>query len=273
MSGVWKAPWVLRTLACNAPAFSLRSLRVRMVGSVPAQEKPLGKSSFAIRQMAFLPSVLAASWQSCSSLPFSRPATESMACLPTFAASSMASPRIFTSLRPSSKLKTLAAHSAVYSPRERPAVAVNRVASAGFSTFSFSSPARPAMYMAGWHLEVSSSFDSGPLRQSSRTSQPRISLALLSMVLTAGMSLTPVIIFMYCEPWPGKSSPTGSGGSAGVSATAGLAATASSGSSSSSGSGSGPVPYFIGSKPHTSAAPGRLEKKPFEGFLFHWKPP
>eukprot|EP00409_Alexandrium_fundyense_P006549 CAMPEP_0195042892 /NCGR_PEP_ID=MMETSP0347-20130606/3353_1 /TAXON_ID=2932 /ORGANISM="Alexandrium fundyense, Strain CCMP1719" /LENGTH=52 /DNA_ID=CAMNT_0040070211 /DNA_START=90 /DNA_END=244 /DNA_ORIENTATION=+ len=52
MRDVWKAPEVFKILACSAPAFSLISFRRWMAGSVPAQEKPLGKSSLAIWQTA-----------------------------------------------------------------------------------------------------------------------------------------------------------------------------------------------------------------------------
>mmetsp|Transcript_106105 Transcript_106105/g.228577 ORF Transcript_106105/g.228577 Transcript_106105/m.228577 type:complete len:358 (+) Transcript_106105:71-1144(+) len=271
---VWKPPEVFSTLAWSAPALSARSLSVRIAASVPAQEKPFGKSSLAIWQTASPPSFRAASRQHRSSVALSRPATDSMACLPTAAASCMDSPRSLTSLRPSSKEKTPAAVRAVYSPSDRPAHTWKRVAASSLSARSFSMPAMPAMNIAGWQNLVSSSFSSGPLRQSSRMSNPRMDLAFTSISCTAGMSFTVDIIFTYCEPCPGKSRPTGIGGSAfgpaGSAATFGLAAAPGSmKSSSSSPSGRGPVPYFIGSKPSDSAAPGRLEKNPAAGFLPH----
>mmetsp|Transcript_22531 Transcript_22531/g.67573 ORF Transcript_22531/g.67573 Transcript_22531/m.67573 type:complete len:236 (-) Transcript_22531:201-908(-) len=164
--GVWKAPDVFRTLACSAPALSASSFNARMDFSVPATEKPLGKSSLAIWQTAPLPSFLAASPQSSCSLGFSRPATESISCLLTLAASCIASPRTFTIFRPSSKERTPAAQSAVYSPKERPAMTCARLTASSFSRRNFSTPARPAMNMAGWHLAVSSSLASGPSIQS-----------------------------------------------------------------------------------------------------------
>mmetsp|Transcript_109944 Transcript_109944/g.164459 ORF Transcript_109944/g.164459 Transcript_109944/m.164459 type:complete len:214 (-) Transcript_109944:464-1105(-) len=170
MSGVWKAPAVFRTLACRAPAFSAESLRKLMAFSVPPTEKPPGKRQLAIWQTASPPSFWAAATQSGWSLSFSSPATESMACLPMSAASCMASPRSFTSFSPSSKVMTPAAQSAVYSPSERPAMTEARVTASGFSSLSFSMPARPPMNIAGWQYFVSSSLDSGPLRQMSRMS-------------------------------------------------------------------------------------------------------
>mmetsp|Transcript_84822 Transcript_84822/g.189540 ORF Transcript_84822/g.189540 Transcript_84822/m.189540 type:complete len:225 (-) Transcript_84822:598-1272(-) len=220
--------------------------------SVPAQEKPLGKSSLAIWQTAEPPSFFRASPQSSSSLGLSRPATESMACLLEVAAACMASPRSFTNFRPSSKEKTPAAQSAVYSPSERPAVTMKRSAASFFSPRSFSTPAIPAMNMQGWQNFVSSSFDSGPWRQSSSTSQPRIDFAVARYSLTLGMSCTEVIIFTYCEPWPGKSRPMGNGFSEGAAASI-----AEKSCSSSSGSASSP-PYLAESRPCFFAAPGRL---------------
>mmetsp|Transcript_74678 Transcript_74678/g.165161 ORF Transcript_74678/g.165161 Transcript_74678/m.165161 type:complete len:207 (+) Transcript_74678:459-1079(+) len=197
MSSVWKPPDVFNTFACKAPAFSAKSLSFRTAFSVPAQENPLGKSSFAILHTAPLPSSAWASLHNCSNLGFSMPATESMACLPTAAASCMACPRMLTSLRPSSNSKTPAWHRAVYSPRERPAETWQRVTASSRSPRSFSTPARPAMNIAGWQNFVSSSLDSGPDRQSSNTSQPRIVFALESISTTLGMSLTVESIFTY----------------------------------------------------------------------------
>mmetsp|Transcript_147187 Transcript_147187/g.410011 ORF Transcript_147187/g.410011 Transcript_147187/m.410011 type:complete len:216 (-) Transcript_147187:125-772(-) len=150
MRGVWKAPCVFKTFAWSAPALSASSFSALIAGSVPATEKPLGKSSLAIWQCAPLPSFLAASAQSSCTLGLSRPATESIACGLLEAASCMASARSFTSRRPSSKLKTPATQSAVYSPRDRPATACARVTASSLSSFSFSTPARPATNMAGW---------------------------------------------------------------------------------------------------------------------------
>mmetsp|Transcript_147186 Transcript_147186/g.410008 ORF Transcript_147186/g.410008 Transcript_147186/m.410008 type:complete len:333 (-) Transcript_147186:559-1557(-) len=264
MSGVWKAPEVLITLACNAPAWSASCLSCRTEASVPAQEKPLGKSSLAIWQVAPAPSSLAAFAQSSMTLGLSRPATDSIACLPIVAASCITSPRSFTSFSPSSKLKTPATQSAVYSPSERPATAWQRVTASSRCSRSFSTPARPAMNMAGWQFRVSSSASSGPLRHKFRISLFRIVLAFASISRTLGRSLTMDIIFTYCEPCPGNRSPMGSGFSAGAAAMA----AASSSSSSSSGSASSP-PYFAGSSPCFLAAPGRLRYQPLAGALPH----
>mmetsp|Transcript_53700 Transcript_53700/g.149381 ORF Transcript_53700/g.149381 Transcript_53700/m.149381 type:complete len:230 (-) Transcript_53700:507-1196(-) len=142
--------------------------------------------------------------QSLLSSSFSRPATESMACSLMVAAFCMASPRNLTSLNPSSKVKTPAAHNAVYSPRESPAVASKRSTASARLRRSFSMPTMPATNTMGWQYWVSSSFSSGPLRQSSSTSYPRMPFAVANIVCTAGMSLQPSIIFKYCEPWPGN---------------------------------------------------------------------
>mmetsp|Transcript_106104 Transcript_106104/g.228572 ORF Transcript_106104/g.228572 Transcript_106104/m.228572 type:complete len:234 (+) Transcript_106104:71-772(+) len=166
---VWKPPEVFSTLAWSAPALSARSLSVRIAASVPAQEKPFGKSSLAIWQT--LPgSTFAASAHSSVSFGLSRPATEIIACFGLAEAACMASPRALTSFRPSSKLKTPAQQSAVYSPRERPAMTWQRVTASSRSALSFSTPASPAMNIAGWQYCVSSSLASGPSRQSCSTS-------------------------------------------------------------------------------------------------------
>mmetsp|Transcript_87994 Transcript_87994/g.273378 ORF Transcript_87994/g.273378 Transcript_87994/m.273378 type:complete len:237 (+) Transcript_87994:45-755(+) len=170
MRDVWKAPAVFRIFACSAPAFSALSLSRLMAFSVPPQAKPPWKRWLAMRQTAPGPPASSACSQSALSGASSRPATESIFWLPTAAASCMASPRIFTSFRPSSKLKTPATQSAVYSPSERPAMTEARVTASGFSSLSFSMPARPPMNIAGWQYFVSSSLDSGPLRQMSRMS-------------------------------------------------------------------------------------------------------
>mmetsp|Transcript_97440 Transcript_97440/g.303474 ORF Transcript_97440/g.303474 Transcript_97440/m.303474 type:complete len:291 (-) Transcript_97440:573-1445(-) len=256
---VWKPPDVFSSLACMAPAFSAASFSLLIAPCVPAQEKPLGKRTLAIWQTS---SPFACSEQSFSRACCSRPATESIACGFDLAASAMAAPRTFTSSMPSSKVKTPAAHSAVYSPSERPAMTCARVTASSFSPLSFSTPAIPAMNMAGWQLAVSSSFDSGPSRQRFSTSNPRMLFAFVSMSFTAGRSFTPDIIFTYCDPWPGKSRPIGSGFSAGPAASAAEMAA----SPSSSGSASSP-PYFFGSRPCCAAAPGLPMYHPFEGFL------
>mmetsp|Transcript_5793 Transcript_5793/g.18580 ORF Transcript_5793/g.18580 Transcript_5793/m.18580 type:complete len:333 (-) Transcript_5793:565-1563(-) len=262
INGVWKPPEVLRTLACRAPALSARSLSARIEASVPATEKPLGNSSFAIWHTALPPSFLAAWAQSSASLGLSRPATDSIACLLALAASCMASPRSFTSFIPSSKENTPATQSAVYSPSESPATAWARVTASSRSPRSFSTPAIPARNIAGWQFCVSSSADSGPSRQVFRMSLPRISLAFLMYSLTLGMSLTFVNILTYCDPWPGKSRPMGMGGSAGAVASA----AAMMSSPSSSGSASSP-PYLAGSRPCFLAAPGRFRYQPLAGAL------
>mmetsp|Transcript_173458 Transcript_173458/g.421906 ORF Transcript_173458/g.421906 Transcript_173458/m.421906 type:complete len:240 (+) Transcript_173458:376-1095(+) len=170
IKGVWKAPAVFRTFACKAPAFSAMVLSSLMAFSVPPTEKPPGKRQFAIWQTAPEPSFLAASTQRGWSLSFSSPATESINCLPRPAASCIASPRSFTSFRPSSKDMTPAAQSAVYSPSERPAMTEARFTASAFSSLSFSRPASPPMNMAGWQYLVSSSLSSGPFKQMSRMS-------------------------------------------------------------------------------------------------------
>mmetsp|Transcript_43532 Transcript_43532/g.124132 ORF Transcript_43532/g.124132 Transcript_43532/m.124132 type:complete len:271 (+) Transcript_43532:452-1264(+) len=266
MSGVWKPPLVFSTLACRAPAFSVSSFSAKIAASEPATEKPLGKSSLAIWQTAPSPSLFAASWASFTSLAFSNPATDSIACLLEDAASAMYWPRSFTSSKPSSKVNTPATQSAVYSPSDRPATTWQRSTASALSLRSFSTPARPAMNMAGWHFEVSSSVDSGPSRHSFSTSQPRIFSACISISFTLGMSFTAESIFTYCEPWPGKRSPTGIG-FRGLSAATARAAWITL-SSRSSGSGREP-PNLAGSRPCSVAAPGRPMNQPLAGFLPH----
>mmetsp|Transcript_111250 Transcript_111250/g.300073 ORF Transcript_111250/g.300073 Transcript_111250/m.300073 type:complete len:234 (-) Transcript_111250:680-1381(-) len=166
---LWKAPLVFSTFACNAPAASAASFSALMAFSVPAQAKPLGKSSLAMTATPF-GSVFAASLHNFSNLSLSRPATLSISCLPCWAASCMASPLSWTNFKPSSKVKTPAAQRAEYSPKERPAHILKRVAASAFSVLSFSKPAREATNNAGWQYLVCSSFSSGPLRQRSRRS-------------------------------------------------------------------------------------------------------
>mmetsp|Transcript_45835 Transcript_45835/g.129676 ORF Transcript_45835/g.129676 Transcript_45835/m.129676 type:complete len:204 (+) Transcript_45835:167-778(+) len=185
MRGVWNAPLVFITFACSAPALSERSLRARIATSVPATLNPFGKSSFVIWQTAlFPPSFFRACAQSSWTFGFSRPAIDRAACLPSLAASAIAVPRIFTSSRPCSKVKTPAAQSAVYSPSERPATSWHLSTASGLSFLSLTTPARPAMNISGWQLDVSSSLDSGPFRQSCSTSHPRILWDVLSISWT-----------------------------------------------------------------------------------------
>mmetsp|Transcript_33294 Transcript_33294/g.79842 ORF Transcript_33294/g.79842 Transcript_33294/m.79842 type:complete len:240 (-) Transcript_33294:907-1626(-) len=170
ISEVWKPPEVFSTFACSAPLESANSFSFRMAASVPAQEKPLGNSSLAIWQTAWPPSALRASSQRAVNFSFSKPATESIACFPTEAASCMACPRSATSFRPSSKVKAPAAQRAVYSPSDKPAAAWKRVPCSEFSPFSFSTAANPAKNIAGWQYLVSSNLASGPVRQRSSRS-------------------------------------------------------------------------------------------------------
>mmetsp|Transcript_3347 Transcript_3347/g.7912 ORF Transcript_3347/g.7912 Transcript_3347/m.7912 type:complete len:203 (-) Transcript_3347:852-1460(-) len=128
---VWKPPLVFSTLACRAPLPSARSFSFIMAVSVPATLKPLGKRTLATWQTAPEPSLEAASLQRPSRTARSSPATDTIACLPTEAASCMASPRSFTRRKPSAKSMTPAAQSAVYSPSERPAMHLALEASSG----------------------------------------------------------------------------------------------------------------------------------------------
>mmetsp|Transcript_24025 Transcript_24025/g.56929 ORF Transcript_24025/g.56929 Transcript_24025/m.56929 type:complete len:202 (+) Transcript_24025:176-781(+) len=167
MRSVWKPPEVFSRRACMAPAASAASLSFLMAGSVPAQEKPFGKRMFAIWHTS--PPV-ACCLQSSSSFCCSSPATDSIACGRLLAASAIAAPRIFTSSMPSSKVKTPAAQSAVYSPRDNPATAIGRSTASGREARSFSMPAMPARNIAGWQTLVSSSLSSGPFRHTSKMS-------------------------------------------------------------------------------------------------------
>mmetsp|Transcript_26040 Transcript_26040/g.74560 ORF Transcript_26040/g.74560 Transcript_26040/m.74560 type:complete len:240 (-) Transcript_26040:539-1258(-) len=170
ISGVWNAPEVFKILACRAPAASTRGFKASMAFLVPPTAKPDGNSSFAIWQIAPAPWSFKTFSQSGCNFAFSRPATESISCSPTAAASCMASPRSLTNLRPSAKVKTPAAQSAVYSPRERPAMTEQRSTAGAFVERSFSTPARPPMNIAGWQNLVSSNFSSGPSKQSFKMS-------------------------------------------------------------------------------------------------------
>mmetsp|Transcript_97661 Transcript_97661/g.285076 ORF Transcript_97661/g.285076 Transcript_97661/m.285076 type:complete len:330 (-) Transcript_97661:539-1528(-) len=213
MSLVWKAPPALMVRACRAFALTANSQSFVTAGFEPAHVKPEGKRKFATLHSALGDgSDSLACSQSLSTLARSRPATEHMAWGTRSVAACMASPRICTSRRPSSKLSTPAAQTAVYSPRERPATACGRSYTSAFVSFSFSLAARPAMNMMGWQYLVSLSFSSGPFSASSSGSQPRISLAFTSIALTIGSSMTSLSIPTYCEPWPGKSSAAGKGG-------------------------------------------------------------
>mmetsp|Transcript_30790 Transcript_30790/g.95749 ORF Transcript_30790/g.95749 Transcript_30790/m.95749 type:complete len:243 (+) Transcript_30790:455-1183(+) len=202
------------TRACSARAFVASSHSLSTHFLLPAQVKPAGNSTLAIWHTGSFDTVSAAfaSLQSFSRVGRSRPATEHMHCATASVAPCMASARIFTSLRQSSKSRTPAAQMAVYSPRLRPATAW------GLSTVSFfvsrmaSTAQRPAMNMAGWQYFVSLSFASGPFRQSSFTSQPRTFSAVASISFTAGRLTTSLSMPTYWEPWPGKSSAAGSAG-------------------------------------------------------------
>mmetsp|Transcript_3444 Transcript_3444/g.8008 ORF Transcript_3444/g.8008 Transcript_3444/m.8008 type:complete len:239 (-) Transcript_3444:732-1448(-) len=169
MREVWKPPDVLSNLACKQPSvFCAFAMSFSMELCVPAQEKPLGKSSFAIWQTSFGPETQ--SLQSLSNTSFSRPATESMLCGDISAASCMTSPRSFTIVRHVSKSQTPATVRAVYSPNERPATAWQRSMRSGLDSFSFSMAARPPTYIAGWQKDVFSSLDSGPFKHNSNRS-------------------------------------------------------------------------------------------------------
>mmetsp|Transcript_45853 Transcript_45853/g.129740 ORF Transcript_45853/g.129740 Transcript_45853/m.129740 type:complete len:287 (-) Transcript_45853:300-1160(-) len=264
MSGVWNAPEVLITLACRAPAVSASSLSFMTAFSVPAHENPLGKSSFVSWQTASFPSNFWASAQRSMTFTLSRPATDRESCLVLLAATCIASPRIFTSFSPSSNVKTPAAQSAVYSPDDRPAMHWHRVTASSRSMRSLCKAAMPAMNMMGWQCCVSSSLDSGPCRQSSSTSKPRMAFAVSSISLTTGRSFTVDIIFTYCEPCPGNSSPIGKGFWEGAAAIARLRSSSSSPSIAMSAE-----PYLFGSRPCVLAAPGRLMYHVLSGFLPH----
>mmetsp|Transcript_122943 Transcript_122943/g.348465 ORF Transcript_122943/g.348465 Transcript_122943/m.348465 type:complete len:289 (-) Transcript_122943:549-1415(-) len=263
ISVVWKAAECLSILACKAPVFSASSFSLLIASAVPAQENPFGKSSLAIWQTAsFPPSKAAACVQRSASFARSRPATEIIACLDRCAACSIASLRTFNNRSPSSTEKTPAAQSAVYSPTESPHMHWHRVTASDRSCLSFSNPARPAMNMTGWQIFCSSSLDSGPWRQMSMRLRPRISSALLKSARTSGRSFVVDIIFTYCDPWPGNSSPMGRGFMLGAAARARVKSSSSPASSRTSAE-----PYLLGSRPWCLAAPGRLQYQPFSGFF------
>mmetsp|Transcript_33569 Transcript_33569/g.101343 ORF Transcript_33569/g.101343 Transcript_33569/m.101343 type:complete len:361 (+) Transcript_33569:83-1165(+) len=228
ISRVWKAPDVLSSLACMRPSVASAFFWSASIAPTdPEHVKPLGKRKFAIWHTSC--SLLQESRHKPESTDSDKPATEIIACGDASAASCMASPRAFTSRRPASKLKTPATVRAVYSPSERPATALHRETQSGLSAFSFSMAAKPPMYSAGWAYFVSCKVSSGPSTQILRMSYPKTRLAVSSISLTAGRSFTSFSIPTLCEPWPGKSRPTGSASStaaraAGASATDGSSA-------------------------------------------------
>mmetsp|Transcript_69440 Transcript_69440/g.157568 ORF Transcript_69440/g.157568 Transcript_69440/m.157568 type:complete len:242 (-) Transcript_69440:66-791(-) len=170
--GVWKAPEVLRTFAWRAPASSAFTFSSSTASFEPATENPFGKRWFAIWQTPPFLEAITSLMRSLTT-DSSKPATESIPCCgpPSFVASkSMASPRDFTRLSPVSKSKTPATVSAVYSPSDRPATALQSDTLLGSSISSCLTAANPAMYMAGWQNFVCSSFSSGPFRMMSMMS-------------------------------------------------------------------------------------------------------
>mmetsp|Transcript_111069 Transcript_111069/g.269919 ORF Transcript_111069/g.269919 Transcript_111069/m.269919 type:complete len:240 (-) Transcript_111069:598-1317(-) len=231
-----------------------------MAALVPPHVAPFGKSALDTWQMVPVPISSRTCLHKPSSLSRFKPATESSACAPPVAeAAAIASDRTFMTFKPSSRDITPAATSAANSPTPSPATAPGLLAASGATCFSFSRPARHAKNITGWQTSVFSSLEPGPLRQTSRASQPRMVLALLSMSFTAGMSFTSLSIFTYCEPWPGNSKPMGKGFTAGAAANE-----AAKSCSSSSGSAISP-PYLAASRPCFFAAPGRLKYQPLAG--------
>mmetsp|Transcript_7238 Transcript_7238/g.13404 ORF Transcript_7238/g.13404 Transcript_7238/m.13404 type:complete len:227 (+) Transcript_7238:631-1311(+) len=190
-------------------------MSLAIVSFVPATENPAGNRKLAIWQIGDFVDLSAAmaSLQHFSSVGRSRPATEHMLCGVRSVAFCMASPRNLTSFRQSAKSRMPAAQMAVYSPRLKPATAWTRSTSSPLPVaFMTSSAAMPAMNMQGWQNFVSASCASGPLSMSSLGSQPRIPLASSSIALTAGRLTQSFIMPTYCEPCPGNTSATGSGG-------------------------------------------------------------
>mmetsp|Transcript_122934 Transcript_122934/g.348440 ORF Transcript_122934/g.348440 Transcript_122934/m.348440 type:complete len:232 (-) Transcript_122934:99-794(-) len=167
MRSVWNAPDVFSSLVCSAPSFSTATFSASTALLVPAHEKPLWKSTFAIWHTS---PPTACARQCFDTVSWSRPAIDSMACGVIFAASSIALPRTITSLRPSSKVKTPATQSAEYSPSDRPATPPGFSTASGRAALSFSTAAKLAKYMAGWTMLVSSSLLSMPGPQTSRRS-------------------------------------------------------------------------------------------------------
>mmetsp|Transcript_51548 Transcript_51548/g.124121 ORF Transcript_51548/g.124121 Transcript_51548/m.124121 type:complete len:214 (+) Transcript_51548:230-871(+) len=152
MREVWKAPLVFRIFACSAPASVAFCSMISSASVWPETEYPFGKRWFAIWQTWVPLEAPVTSLHKSLTASSPRPAMESIPCLgaPDFVASkSIASPRSLTSFSPVSKSKTPATVRAVYSPRERPAMALQSLTAMGSSVFSCSTAARPAMYMAG----------------------------------------------------------------------------------------------------------------------------
>mmetsp|Transcript_134886 Transcript_134886/g.238635 ORF Transcript_134886/g.238635 Transcript_134886/m.238635 type:complete len:243 (-) Transcript_134886:862-1590(-) len=214
MSDVWKAPPVLMTRAWRQRALVASSHILVMASLVPATVNPAGNRRLAIWHTGSLPlSAAMAFSQIFSNVGRSSPATEAMLCGLRAVAFCIASALIFTSFRHSAKGRMSAAQIAVYSPRLRPATALQRSTCSFLSVaFMSSTAAMPAMNITGWQYLVSASLESGPLRQSSKTSQPRIFFASANMLFTAGKSLTSFNMPTFCEPCPGNMRQTGSGG-------------------------------------------------------------
>mmetsp|Transcript_17898 Transcript_17898/g.56772 ORF Transcript_17898/g.56772 Transcript_17898/m.56772 type:complete len:225 (+) Transcript_17898:332-1006(+) len=194
--GVWKAPPALMTRACKARDFVASSQSLLMVVLLPPQVKPEGNRTFAIWHTGSLTSFSAAfaSLQSFSSVGLSRPATEHMHCAAASVASCIASARSLTSFKQSSKSRTPATQMAVYSPKLRPATACGLSTTSFLVSRSCSTAAKPAMNIAGWQYLVSLSLSSGPFKQSSFTSHPRIFSAFSSISFTAGNPMTSFIM-------------------------------------------------------------------------------
>mmetsp|Transcript_101579 Transcript_101579/g.291579 ORF Transcript_101579/g.291579 Transcript_101579/m.291579 type:complete len:309 (-) Transcript_101579:742-1668(-) len=210
MSEVWKAPEVLMIFACRALAPIAREHNSSTAFRVPAHVKPEGKRTLATFTVApGAGSAAAARSQSSSRVCRGRPAIEHMACGTSSEARCMASARSFTRRRPSSKVKTPAATSAVYSPSDSPATAWQLSTASSLASLKRSMAAKPAMSIKGWQCLVSAITSSGPLSISCFGSQPKIDSAFLSMSLTKALSMTSLSMPTYCEPWPGKSSATG----------------------------------------------------------------
>ena len=176
---------------------------------------------FATSHTTLSPSARLASATHLSRTSSLRPTTESMPWSPTFAAAAIDSARTLTTLSPSSNVIAPANTSAVYSPSDRPAHAEHDSTTAGESTRSFSTAARPARKSAGCANSVASSFSFGPLTQTSSRSYPRISFALSHISLPAGMCDTDLSMPTAWEPCPGKRKATGESFAAAAPGTAG----------------------------------------------------
>mmetsp|Transcript_49943 Transcript_49943/g.151991 ORF Transcript_49943/g.151991 Transcript_49943/m.151991 type:complete len:299 (+) Transcript_49943:469-1365(+) len=184
-----------------APASCAAVCKLSMAFFVPAHEKPLGKRMLAIWQTSPPTACLA---HRPSSVSWSRPATDSMACGLLRAASLMAAPRTFTNSMPCSNVKTPATHKAVYSPSDSPATHENFSAASGLSLRSLTMPAIPPRNMAGWHTLVSSRSSALPFRHMSSKSLPNTAFAVAIISFTSASSFRPDNIPMYCEPCPGN---------------------------------------------------------------------